>query len=160
MGLTCQCHSSSILIAHTTGVTIYQVRAFKAIWNSSFFLRVCMLVPCMYTMLWHHGWKQQYDNCWKFQAAMRSLFRQEDMVSGLWGSCHEICWQLSLKIFSRSFIIIGLKRHFKTRYWQPYALMNLLSDETEEEFSTRLAENLEKLILKEGPETVSSIHTL
>jgi 4-aminobutyrate--pyruvate transaminase len=38
--------------------------------------------------------------------------------------------------------------------------MNLLSDETEEEFSTRLAENLEKLILKEGPETVSSIHTL
>ena len=29
-----------------------------------------------------------------------------------------------------------------------------VSGETEEEFSTRLANNLEKLILKEGPETV------
>ena len=28
------------------------------------------------------------------------------------------------------------------------------TDETEEEFSTRLANNLESLILKEGPETV------
>jgi hypothetical protein len=28
-------------------------------------------------------------------------------------------------------------------------------DETEEEFSTRLANNLESLIIKEGPETVS-----
>jgi 4-aminobutyrate--pyruvate transaminase len=28
------------------------------------------------------------------------------------------------------------------------------SGETEEEFSTRLAKNLEELILKEGPETV------
>jgi len=32
-------------------------------------------------------------------------------------------------------------------------LMNI-SGETEEEFSTRLANNLEQLILKEGPETV------
>jgi 4-aminobutyrate--pyruvate transaminase len=31
-----------------------------------------------------------------------------------------------------------------------------LSDETEEEFSTRLANNLENLILKEGPDTVKS----
>lgn len=30
--------------------------------------------------------------------------------------------------------------------------------ETEEEFSTRLANNLENLILKEGPETVTSIN--
>jgi hypothetical protein len=29
------------------------------------------------------------------------------------------------------------------------------SGESEEDFATRLAENLEKLILKEGPETVS-----
>ena len=29
-----------------------------------------------------------------------------------------------------------------------------ISGETEEEFSTRLANNLEELILKEGPETV------
>jgi len=29
-----------------------------------------------------------------------------------------------------------------------------ISGETEEEFSTRLANNLEQLILKEGPETV------
>jgi len=32
-------------------------------------------------------------------------------------------------------------------------LMNI-SGETEEEFSTRLANNLEQLILKEGPDTV------
>lgn len=32
-------------------------------------------------------------------------------------------------------------------------LMNV-SGESEEEFSTRLADNLEKLIVKEGPETV------
>ena len=30
----------------------------------------------------------------------------------------------------------------------------LVSGESEEEFSTRLANNLENLILKEGPETV------
>jgi hypothetical protein len=30
-------------------------------------------------------------------------------------------------------------------------------DETEEEFSTRLANNLENLIIKEGPETVKFI---
>jgi 4-aminobutyrate--pyruvate transaminase len=35
-------------------------------------------------------------------------------------------------------------------YWRYH-----LPNETEEEYSTRLAENLEKLILKEGPETVS-----
>lgn len=37
-------------------------------------------------------------------------------------------------------------------------LMNI-SGETEEEFSTRLANNLEELILKEGPETVLLSHT-
>ena len=33
--------------------------------------------------------------------------------------------------------------------------LNYQSGESEEDFATRLAENLEKLILKEGPETVS-----
>ena len=33
-----------------------------------------------------------------------------------------------------------------------------VSDETEEEFSTRLVNNLEDLILKEGPETVININ--
>lgn len=33
-----------------------------------------------------------------------------------------------------------------------------MSGETEEEFSTRLANNLESLILNEGPETVTSIY--
>lgn len=32
--------------------------------------------------------------------------------------------------------------------------LNVFLGETEEEFSTRLANNLENLILKEGPETV------
>jgi hypothetical protein len=39
-----------------------------------------------------------------------------------------------------------------------YMLTNMIlfdTDETEEQFSTRLANNLENLILKEGPETVS-----
>jgi 4-aminobutyrate--pyruvate transaminase len=36
-------------------------------------------------------------------------------------------------------------------YWRYH-----LPNETEEEFSTRLAENLEKLILKEGPETIAA----
>ena len=38
-------------------------------------------------------------------------------------------------------------------FYSQYAYM-YVSGETEEEFSTRLADNLEKLILKEGPETV------
>lgn len=35
-------------------------------------------------------------------------------------------------------------------------MLLFISGETEEEFSTRLAKNLEDLILKEGPETVKS----
>ena len=34
--------------------------------------------------------------------------------------------------------------------------MKVLIGETEEDFSTRLANNLEELIIKEGPETVFS----
>ncbi|KAL5064311.1 hypothetical protein RYX36_026048 [Vicia faba] len=36
-------------------------------------------------------------------------------------------------------------------YWRHH-----LPGETEEEFSTRLANNLEELILKEGPETIAA----
>lgn len=41
---------------------------------------------------------------------------------------------------------------------KPFSVEMYISGETEEEFSTRLAKNLEDLILKEGPETVTSIN--
>ncbi|CAK9864880.1 unnamed protein product [Sphagnum jensenii] len=48
------------------------------------------------------------------------------------------------------------KKNFISRLKSYHGLTLIATNEIEEEYSTRLAENLEKLILKEGPETIAA----
>lgn len=94
------------------------------------------------------------------------LLKSSSFASKIWSSC-SICTAhrlSSLLALSSSWLSpncsISLEMLSHSWYYNDTKCDNDVPGETEEEFSSRLAHNLENLILTEGPETVMSQNLL